>query len=110
MKTDTSILFITHDLGVIHEMADDVAVMYCGQVVEMAPARDDLRHDYSYSHPYTEGLMTSIPRLDTAGGRPVWRPSRARCPHPLDLAEGLQVCAPLQILHRSAAAKKSRSL
>ena len=35
----TSILFITHDLGVIAQMADDVAVMYCGQVVEMAPAK-----------------------------------------------------------------------
>lgn len=38
----TSILFITHDLGVINEMADDVAVMYCGQVVEKAPVRSIL--------------------------------------------------------------------
>ena len=38
-ETGTSILFITHDLGVIHEMADEVAVMYCGQIVEKAPAR-----------------------------------------------------------------------
>ena len=55
----TSILFITHDLGVIHEMADEVAVMYCGQIVEKAPART-IFHDGTYSHPYTEGLMTSI--------------------------------------------------
>lgn len=38
----TSIIFITHDLGVIRQIADDVAVMYCGQVVEMAPAGHNL--------------------------------------------------------------------
>ena len=63
----TSILFITHDLGVINEMADDVAVMYCGQVVEMASV-DTIFGKNSYSHPYTEGLMTSIPRLDMPAG------------------------------------------
>ena len=63
----TSILFITHDLGVIAQMADDVAVMYCGQVVEMAPAKT-LFTDCEFSHPYTEGLMVSIPRLDTPAG------------------------------------------
>ena len=47
----TSILFITHDLGVINEMADDVAVMYCGQVVEMAPSRTIFGMD-DYNHPY----------------------------------------------------------
>ena len=60
----TSILFITHDLGVIAQMADDVAVMYCGQVVEKAPARTIFTKS-EFSHPYTEGLMISIPRLDT---------------------------------------------
>lgn len=86
-KIGTSILFITHDLGVINEMADDVAVMYCGQVVEKAPA-DTIFGDKSiYSHPYTEGLMVSIPRLDT--------PSNVRLeaipgavPHPLNLPKG----------------------
>ena len=63
----TSILFITHDLGVINEMADDVAVMYCGQVVEKAPVRS-IFGDNSYLHPYTEGLLYSIPRLDTPTG------------------------------------------
>ena len=82
----TSILFITHDLGVIAQMADDVAVMYCGQVVEKAPART-IFTDSRYSHPYTEGLMVSIPRLDT--------PTNTRLdaipgavPHPLDLPKG----------------------
>ena len=62
----TAILFITHDLGVINQMADDVAVMYCGQVVEMSPARTILDQSISpFLHPYTEGLLRSIPRLDT---------------------------------------------
>ena len=51
----TAILFITHDLGVIAQMADDVAVMYCGQVVEKAPART-IFTNAEFSHPYTEGL------------------------------------------------------
>ncbi|BCN30175.1 ABC transporter ATP-binding protein [Anaeromicropila herbilytica] len=82
----TSILFITHDLGVINEMADDVAVMYCGQVVEKAPVRTIFGKN-SYSHPYTEGLMFSIPRLDTpAGVRLEAIPGAV--PHPLDLPKG----------------------
>ena len=58
----TSILFITHDLGVINQMADEVAVMYCGQVVEMCAARTIFMKETKCSHPYTEGLMTSIDR------------------------------------------------
>lgn len=86
-EVGTSILFITHDLGVINEMADDVAVMYCGQVVEKAPVDKIFGPDSIYSHPYTEGLMVSVPRLDT--------PPDARLeaipgavPHPLALPIG----------------------
>jgi len=82
----TSILFITHDLGVINEMADDVAVMYCGQVVEMAPVRTIFGKS-DHSHPYTEGLMTSIPRLDTPKGERLDAIPGA-VPHPLDLPVG----------------------
>ena len=64
-ENGTSILFITHDLGVINEMADDVVVMYCGQVVERVPAKMLFDPKTEYSHPYTEGLLVSIPRLDT---------------------------------------------
>lgn len=82
----TSILFITHDLGVINQMADDVAVMYCGQVVEMAPV-DVIFGANEHSHPYTEGLMKSIPRLNTE------KTDRLEAivgsvPHPLDLPKG----------------------
>ena len=82
----TSILFITHDLGVIAQMADDVAVMYCGQVVEMAPARTIFGKP-EYSHPYTEGLMISIPRLDTPANERLDAIPGA-VPHPLDLPKG----------------------
>ena len=82
----TSILFITHDLGVINQMADDVAVMYCGQVVELSPAHI-LFAKPEFSHPYTHDLMMSVPRLDT--------PVHVRLdaipgavPHPLDLPKG----------------------
>ena len=59
--TDTAIILITHDLGVVAEMADDVAVMYAGQIVERAAVRDLFARP---EHPYTVGLLGSIPRLD----------------------------------------------
>ena len=56
----TSILFITHDLGVVAEVCDDVVVMYCGRVVEKGNVFDIFEKP---SHPYTEGLLNSIPKL-----------------------------------------------
>ena len=85
-QTGTAIMFITHDLGVINEMADDVVVMYCGQVVERAPV-ETIFGDGRYSHPYTEGLMTSIPRLDTPPGVRL-EAIPGSVPHPLDLPKG----------------------
>lgn len=84
-ENGTSILFITHDLGVINEMADDVVVMYCGQVVEQAPARV-IFTNCEKSHPYTEGLMYSIPRLND--DRKKLDPIPGAVPHPLDLPKG----------------------
>ncbi|QRG70848.1 ABC transporter ATP-binding protein [Brevibacillus choshinensis] len=60
-QTDTAILFITHDLGVVAEMCDRVIVMYAGEIVEEADV-DTLFHDPK--HPYTRGLMESIPSLE----------------------------------------------
>lgn len=57
----TAIMMITHDMGVIAEVADQVMVMYAGEVVEYAPVRELFR---SPTHPYTRGLIRSIPRLD----------------------------------------------
>ncbi len=84
-ENGTAIMFITHDLGVINEMADDVVVMYCGQVVEQAPARL-IFADCENSHPYTEGLMFSIPRLEE--DRDKLDPIPGVVPHPLDLPKG----------------------
>ena len=82
----TAIMFITHDLGVINQMADDVAVMYCGEVVERVPARTLFASDTKHSHPYTEGLLGSVPRLDTTAARLDAIPGAV--PHPLDLPKG----------------------
>lgn len=84
-ENGTSIIFITHDLGVINQMADDVVVMYCGQVVEKAPARV-IFSNCKVSHPYTEGLMYSIPRIDNITDR--LEPIPGTVPHPLALPKG----------------------
>ena len=55
-------IFITHDLGVIAQIADDVAVMYLGTIVEKGPAREVIRNP---QHPYTQGLLDAIPTLDS---------------------------------------------
>jgi len=93
---DSSVIFITHDLGVIAEIADEIIVMYAGRVVERGSKRDIF---YDPQMPYTWGLLGSIPRLDrprperlhTIEGMP---PSlinlpegckfRPRCPHAFD--------------------------
>ncbi|MDD2427141.1 MAG: ABC transporter ATP-binding protein [Eubacteriales bacterium] len=82
----TAILFITHDLGVINQMADDVAVMYSGQIVENAPCRTIFGYP-KYQHPYTEGLMVSIPRLDTPADQRLGVIPGV-VPHPLNLPKG----------------------
>jgi peptide/nickel transport system ATP-binding protein len=58
---DMAIMYITHNLGVIAEMADEVAVMYLGRVVEQGPVESIF---FSPKHPYTQGLLQSIPHLD----------------------------------------------
>ncbi|MEM9762034.1 MAG: ABC transporter ATP-binding protein [Pseudomonadota bacterium] len=55
------ILFITHDLGVIAQTADEVAVMYLGRIMEKGPVRDVIRHP---AHAYTRGLINALPKLD----------------------------------------------
>ena len=65
-QTGTAIMLITHDLGVIRQMSDDVIVMYCGQIVESGTVGQIFSH---MSHPYTMGLLASIPTLRDEGGR-----------------------------------------
>ena len=64
-----AVIWITHDLGIVAEIADRVAVMYGGRIMETGAARDVYRHA---THPYTSGLLRSIPRIDTA--RSEWLP------------------------------------
>jgi len=61
-----SILLITHNLGIVGDMADRVAVMYAGQLVELSPARELLRRPL---HPYTRALMNCVPKLHADSGR-----------------------------------------
>lgn len=61
-ERNLSIIFITHDLGVVANMADRIAVMYAGKIVEMGTAEDIF---YSPAHPYTWALLSSMPDLDT---------------------------------------------
>jgi oligopeptide/dipeptide ABC transporter ATP-binding protein len=65
-RTQTAVLLITHDLGVVAEMADDVVVMYAGRVVEHGTVDEVLLRP---RHPYTEGLLTSIPSKGMRGQR-----------------------------------------
>jgi oligopeptide transport system ATP-binding protein len=58
------LILITHDLGVVADVADFIAVMYAGRIVETAPVHEIYRHP---AHPYTKGLLASIPRLDQKG-------------------------------------------
>jgi oligopeptide/dipeptide ABC transporter ATP-binding protein len=60
-RTSSSIMLITHDLGVVAGVADRVMVMYAGRQVELAGVDDTF---YAPKHPYTEGLLASLPRLD----------------------------------------------
>lgn len=86
-RLGTSIIFVTHDLGVINQMADEVAVMYSGQVVETAPASTIFSDTPKYAHPYTEGLMRSIPKLTDEKGKTL-EVIPGVVPHPLDLPVG----------------------
>ena len=67
----TAVMLITHDMGVIAETADRVAVMYAGRIAEIGPVRDVVQQPL---HPYTKGLMGAIPTLAGAADRLVQIP------------------------------------
>ncbi len=80
-----AIIFITHDLGVVAQMADRVAIMYTGKIVETGPVRDIFRHP---THPYTGNLLRAVPKL---GRLRHWRdlqPIRGAVPSLYNLPEG----------------------
>ncbi len=82
---NTAILFITHDLGAIAELADEVIVMYTGEVVEKASV-ENIFLKSNFQHPYTEGLLSSIPKLDD--DVEVLEQIEGSVPHPLNLPIG----------------------
>ena len=97
---DMSLILITHDLGVVAHMADEVVVMYAGEVVETGSVDDIF---YRSGHPYTQGLKSAMPRnqdrraqrLDPIAGSPpdLFDPPKGcgyfdRCPHALQVCEG----------------------
>jgi peptide/nickel transport system ATP-binding protein len=72
-EKNTAVILITHDMGVIAETADRVAVMYAGRIVEIGPVREVIK---TPRHPYTRGLMGSIPDPDAEAGVDLDRPNR----------------------------------
>ena len=100
-KYDTSIIMITHDLGVVANIADNIAVMYAGKIMEYGAAEDIFEHP---AHPYTWGVLQSIPPEDTSDRKPLHPilgtppdlfnppagcPFAARCPHAMKVCNQL---------------------
>ncbi len=82
-ELNTSTILITHDLGVVAEMCDKVAIMYCGMIMEYGTLRDVYKNP---AHPYTQGLFDSLPDLDTEVLR--LKPIPGMVPDPTELPAG----------------------
>ena len=82
-KLGTSVILISHDLGVVAEMCDEVAVIYAGEIVEIGSARDVFNH---MAHPYTIGMFDSLPDLNSSSKRLKLIPGLM--PDPTDLPQG----------------------
>ncbi|SCP95137.1 ABC transporter ATP-binding protein [Anaerobium acetethylicum] len=83
---DTAIMLITHDMGVVCELADDVAVMYMGNIIESGSAREVLK---SPGHPYTKALLKSIPILGKGANQDI-NPIKGSTPDPFNRPTGCQ--------------------
>lgn len=97
-KLDTSIILITHDLGVVANMADRVAVMYAGEIIEMGTVDEIF---YEPKHPYTWGLLSSMPKLNAdrserlvpiAGSPPDVSQLKGGCPFVTRCPNAMKVC------------------
>ena len=86
-KLGTSVVMITHDLGVVADTCDSVAVVYAGEIVEHGTAE----HIFDYAaHPYTVGLFNSLPKLDSM--EPRLKPIKGLMPDPTNLPKGCKFC------------------
>ncbi|WP_233903750.1 ABC transporter ATP-binding protein [Paenibacillus polymyxa] len=88
----TSILMITHDLGVVAEMCDRVVIMYAGQVVEETDVKTLFKDP---KHPYTQSLLASLPQLNSDQERLASIPGQV--PNPLDMPQRLPLCTTLSV-------------
>lgn len=86
-KLGTSIMLITHDMGVVAEMADNIMVMYAGKVMEYSDAKSIFKNPL---HPYTQGLLASIPRLNA--NTQMLYTIKGTVPNPLDMPKGCRFC------------------
>lgn len=86
-KLGTSIMLITHDMGVVAEMADKIMVMYAGKVMEYSDAKSVFKNPL---HPYTQGLLASIPRLNA--NTKILYTIKGTVPNPLDMPKGCRFC------------------
>ena len=82
-KLDTSMIFITHDLGIVAEICDEVAVMYAGRIIERGTLDDIFNHT---KHPYTEGLFNSLPDIENRTAE--LKPIPGLMPDPTKLPKG----------------------
>ena len=80
---DTAMIMITHDLGIVAEVCDEVAVMYAGRIIEKGTLEDVFNHT---KHPYTEGLFNSLPNIEDRQAR--LKPIPGLMPDPTDLPKG----------------------
>lgn len=101
----TAVILITHDMGVVAEMADRILVMYAGKGVEYAPARAIFKNPL---HPYTQGLLRSIPRLD-AEVEELYT-IRGHVPNQYDMPEGCRSATAAPTLSLSATASSRGSI
>jgi peptide/nickel transport system ATP-binding protein len=86
-RLDTSVVLITHDLGVVADICDSVAVIYAGEIVE----RGTVEHIFDFAaHPYTLGLFGSLPKIDAAERR--LNPIKGLMPDPTNLPKGCRFC------------------
>jgi oligopeptide/dipeptide ABC transporter ATP-binding protein len=95
-ESEVSIILITHDLGVVAQMADEVVVMYAGRIVESGQVGEIFR---APRHPYTWALLSALPRLDGSQG-----PLRSIKGSPPDLGELPPECAFLPRCHKAVSA------
>ena len=86
-RLGTSVVMITHDLGIVADTCDSVAVVYAGEIVEYGTAEHIFDHS---SHPYTTGLFNSLPRLDS--NEPRLKPIKGLMPDPTNLPKGCKFC------------------